>query len=207
MQMYSFTTTLACTIGTYIRVIFTTTNYAGTRIVSNSSTGAIADQSAPTIAASGLSATSTVTTITHLWTALTSGWILQRSKLIITRCSKVSFTTILSRTISIKLVQNLYFNDHHCDERNLATSCNDQFWSLQNPARCQSCSRMSDGWDSTCSWKPWSSDSWCALICNCSCTRITNNSCSCVIGCCEYHSYVLISGNKYRPISSILEGM
>ena len=93
IQMSSFTSSLAYSIGTYIRAELTATNSKGTSPVSNPSTGTIVGQSAPTIAASGLSATSTITTITLSWTALTSGWMLQRSKLIPTRCSKVSFTT------------------------------------------------------------------------------------------------------------------
>ena len=190
IQMSSFTSTLVYTIGTYIRAEFTATNSKGTSTVSNPSTGTIVGQSAPTIAASGLSATSTITTITLSWTALTSGWMLQRSKLIPTRCSQVSFTKILSRTISIKLKQNPYLNSHLFGERNLATSCGDQLWSLQHPARCQCCPRKSDGCDGTCSWKPWSSDSWCALTYNCSCTWITNGTCSFRVGCCEFCSYV-----------------
>ena len=72
IQMSSFTSTLKYTIGTYIRAEFTATNSKGTSPISNPSTGTIVAQSAPTIAVSGLSATSTITTITLSWTALTS---------------------------------------------------------------------------------------------------------------------------------------
>ena len=93
IQMSSFASTLAYMIRTLIRAEFTATNSKGISTVSIQVTGTILGQSAPTIATSGLSATSTVTTITLLWTSLTSGWMLQRSKLISTRCRKVSFTT------------------------------------------------------------------------------------------------------------------
>jgi hypothetical protein len=72
IQMSSFTSTLSYSIGTYIRAQFTATNSKGTSTVSSPSTGTIVAQSAPTIVVSGLSATSTVSTITLSWTALTS---------------------------------------------------------------------------------------------------------------------------------------
>ena len=73
IPMSTFTSTLQYTIGQPIRVKATATNSVGESTQSGESNTDVVAQSTPTISVSNLAATSTVTSITLTWSALTDG--------------------------------------------------------------------------------------------------------------------------------------